>query len=529
MGHGDGFLRGALILTVAGLASRAVGAAYRVFLYPVLGPEGIGLFQMAYPVYSMLLVFSTAGANVALSRMVSESLGRGSGHGVAHLFRVVLLSLAVGGGVLSAGLFGGATWLATALYREPRAAPALAAVAPAVFLVALLSGYRGLFQGYERMYPPALSQVLEQLVRVGTMFALAWLLLDYGIPFAAAGAAFGAVTGAAAATAYLAWSARSLPGVKAASPAGGAVTTWGLLREFIRQAVPVSVTGGIFTLVGLVDVVVPGRLRDAGLTADLATAWYGRLTGGAMPLVNLPSLFTASLQLALVPAVARLLAARDRAGVLRTAATGIRLTVLVNAGAALGLAVLGQPISVTLYGDPLVGQVLRPLALSALFLGLQQTTAGVLQGMGQMTLPVWHLSAAAVVKLAVTWFLVGDPRWGVVGAAWGSVAGFGVAAGLGWWSLRRSLGPVIGVADVVLRPLAALTVMALCLPAIYEWGVGLIGRQWGGTLLAVAGGAVLYLVAALVVGGLKAEDLEVLPARWRRLGRWLTGWGLLRR
>lgn len=247
-----------------------------------------------------------------------------------------------------------------------------------------------------------------------------------------------------------------------------------------------------------------------------------------MPLVNLPSLFTASLQLALVPAVARLLGT-DKAGVVRTAATGVRMTVLVNAGAALGLAVLAEPISVTLYGDPLVGVVLRPLALSALFLGLQQTTAGVLQGMGEMTPPVWHLAAAAVVKLATTWYLTGDPRWGVVGAAWGSVAGFGVAAALGLWSVGRRLGPVAGVVDIVLRPLAALAVMGLCLPALYGWGVGAIGRQWGGTLVAVVGGAVLYLVAALVVGGLKAEDLEVLPARWRRLGRWLTGAGLLRR
>ncbi|HHY95578.1 MAG TPA: polysaccharide biosynthesis protein [Firmicutes bacterium] len=521
----ESFLRGVLVLTLAGLASRAVGAVYRVFLYPVLGPEGIGLFQMAYPVYSTLLVLSTSGANVAISRMVSDRLGRGLAYEVPGVFRLICLLLGGAGAVLSVALFWGAPWVAEVVYREPRATLPLAAVAPAIFAVGLLSAYRGLFQGYEKMYPPALSQMAEQLVRVGTMFALAWLLLPYGIPWAAAGAAFGAVTGGAAGVLYLLASRGSLPRVKSRYR----LDRGGVLREFLRQAIPVSLTGGIFTLAGLVDVVVPGRLQVSGLSPEMATAWYGRLTGGAMPLVNLSSLFTASLQLALVPAVARSLAAGEAESVQRYAATGVRLTVSITAAASLGLMLLAEPLSLSLYGDPLVAVTLRPLAFCALCLGLQQTTAGVLQGLGLVTLPVWHLAAGAAVKTAVTWYLSADPAWGVVGAAWGSVAGFGTAGLLGLLSLVRQLGPVVTWDEVLLRPLGALLVMGLCLPALYHWGATGLGHPWAGILAAVGGGAALYFLALLVLGGFKEEDLEMLPTKAEPLRRWLLRSGLVRR
>ncbi|MEW5936009.1 MAG: oligosaccharide flippase family protein, partial [Bacillota bacterium] len=300
-----------------------------------------------------------------------------------------------------------------------------------------------------------------------------------------------------------------------------------VLREFLGQAVPVSMTGAMFTLFTLADVVVPARLQGAGFSAEAATAWYGRLTGGAMPLINLPSLFSASLQLALVPAVAASLAAGDTPEVRGRAGTGLRLTVAFTAAAAVGLAVLAEPLCLTLYGDPLVAVALRPLAAAVVFLGLQQATAGILQGLGEVTLPLWHLGVAALLKLVLTWYLAGY-SWGVVGAAWATVAGFALAGLLGLAAVVHRLGSVASLADLVLRPAAGLAVMGLCLPALYRWGVEVGGSPWGGTLLAVVGGAFLYLAALLVVGGFRQADLEMLPARAGFLKRWLEGSGLLR-
>ena len=301
-----------------------------------------------------------------------------------------------------------------------------------------------------------------------------------------------------------------------------------VMREFVTQAVPVSMTGAMFTLFTLADVVVPARLQAAGWSPEAATAWYGRLTGGAMPLVNLPSLFSASLQLALVPAVARCLAAGDRAGAAERAATGLRFTVALTAASAAGLAVLAEPICATLYGDAQVAVVLRPLAGAALFLGLQQATAGILQGLGEAVLPLWHLGIAALLKVAATWYVAGRP-WGVVGVAWATVAGFALAGLLGVAGVARRLGSVASPADLMLRPGAALTVMGLCLPALHRWGLEVTGSAWAGVGLAVVGGALLYVTALLVVGGFREADLEMLPARAQFLQAWLRKSGLLRR
>ncbi|MEW5935955.1 MAG: polysaccharide biosynthesis protein, partial [Bacillota bacterium] len=90
------------------------------------------------------------------------------------------------------------------------------------------------------------------------------------------------------------------------------------------------------------------------------------------------------------------------------------------------------------------------------------------------------------------------------------------------------LGSVASLADQVQRPAAGLAVMGLCLPALYRWGVEVGGSPWGGTLLAVVGGAFLYLAALLVVGGFRQADLEMLPGRAGFLKRWLKGSGFLR-
>src|SRR5690606_35633087 len=204
--HKDSLVRGAFILAAGSLLSRGLGAVYRLLL-PMLvgggqqGAYALGLYNYSYRIYSVALVLSTVGLPLAVSRLVSQRLAQDDGAGARRVFTAARGLLAAVGLVITLGLAAVAPGFARTV--DPNALYPILAIAPAVFLVSLMSAYRGLFQGMQVMTPYAVSQVVEQIVRVATILAAAVLLLPWGIPAAMAGASFGAVTGAAAAFVYL--------------------------------------------------------------------------------------------------------------------------------------------------------------------------------------------------------------------------------------------------------------------------------------------------------------------------------------
>jgi stage V sporulation protein B len=527
---GETFLGGAFLLALAALVSRLLGALYRIPLYPILQKEGMGLFQMAYPIYSLVLMLSTTGVNIAISKLVAERDALGDRRGVAVVFRTSLWLLGVSGFILSVLLFASSRFIALRVAKDPRSALSIAAIAPAVFFVSVMSAYRGFFQGRQRMGPTALSQVIEQVVRVGTMFVLALYLLPRGIEYASAGATFGAVTGSIAGFIYLLWVYTS---PWASLPESGAVQSQDSLGKVIKRiieiAVPISLTTGILGLIQMVDLVlVPGRLQALGLSYEAATALYGQLSGGAVPLMNMPTVITAALQVSLVPAITEALAtnqidrARSRIG------TALRLSFVLMVPATVGLYVLAREIPSFLYRDPGVAGVLAAIAPAVLFLSLQQTTSGALQGLGHLSVPVRNLLLGALAKVVVTYTLTGMPAFGILGASYGTVAGFLVAAVLNLAALEARLCGVFHTGQMIIKPAVAVSFMGAGVRYFYDIIFRMVRSQGAATLGSIGLGAAVYGLVLLAIGGVKTSDVTMVPVVGRRAAFLLKRLGLLR-
>lgn len=175
------FIRGAAILAAAGIISRILGALYRIPLANLLGDEGIGLFELAQPLYNFFLTASTAGLPLAISKLVSEKTAVRDERGAMDVFKVALVFLLFTGVLSATVMFTTADWLAGNVYNDPRVALSIKAITPALIFVTVVSAFRGFFQGRQEMAPSAISQVLEQLFRVGSMLLLAMLLLPKGL------------------------------------------------------------------------------------------------------------------------------------------------------------------------------------------------------------------------------------------------------------------------------------------------------------------------------------------------------------
>lgn len=531
----DSLLKGTLILAAGNLISRGLGAIYRFFLPFLFGggvqaQVGVALFNFAYPLYTALLAVSAAGIPPAIAKMVAESTARGDRRGALAVFRLAMAMLALLGLACSVLLYAVAPLYAGEVARDPRATMSLRAIAPAVFLVSLMSAYRGYLQGLQRMVPYAVSQVLEQAVRIATMFLFAWMLLPRGIEFAAAGATFGAVTGAAAGLLYLMWVMGRLGRAGETGAAGGGgegVAVSALFGRLFRLAIPISLVGIVQPLMSMIDsVVVPGRLHAAGLGAE-ATRLYGILTGYALPFMIAPTVFAAALATSLLPSISAATSVGDSAGVQRRYAAGIRLTLMMILPAAFGVLALAREIPTLFYDAPEAGLPLAVLALGTIFLGLQQTSSAVLQGLGAVAVPVRSLLAGAGVKLAVTWWLTAVPALHVNGAAAGTVAGSLVAVWLNHLALDRLLGAKTRWLELGGRTFLAALLMVAAVRLAYAGLFPLAGLK-PATMAAILVGMASYPVALVLLGGVTPRDLEMLPWLGERLGRYVSRLPVLR-
>lgn len=526
------FLQGTLILTIAGMVVKIIGSLNWIILSRVLGGEGIGLYQMAFPIYLLALSLSSAGIPVAISIITAEKIALQDYRGANRVFTVSLGLLTVSGFVLSILVYFGAGWLIEeGIIRDGRAYPAILALAPAIFLVTLLSSFRGYLQGWQMMTPTAVSQIVEQLFRVGTMLIFAALLLPQGIEYAAGGASLGAGFGAAAGLAVLIYYyfrlQRKLPTADQRQ-AITAESSTSLIRRMLYLALPVSLSSLMLPLVSNLDLfIVPLRLEEAGYTVEQATEHFGYLTGMAVPLVNLATLITAALSTALVPAMATAGSSGNEQLARQKIGSAIRLTNLVTIPAAVGLAILATPVAAAVYHAPQAGAVVQVVAAGVYMLGIHQVTTGILQGMGHTALPLINMGIAAVVKVILNWQLVALPSFGILGAGWATNADFGVAALLNLIFVYRYSRFSISLRGM-LKILAATVIMGVVLFIVNELVIGQLSALLA-ILVDISVAVVVYGILLLLLGELTEQDILRIPVIGRRLVQLLSLCGLCKK
>lgn len=431
----DKFLRGAMILTAAGLMVKVLGSVNRILLSRLLGGEGIGLYQIAYPIYLFLISVSGAGVPIAISILIARKLAARDTQGAKRIFQVSLIFITLTGLIFALGLYFLANFFITSgIIRDARAYYALLALIPAVFLSTILGGARGYFQGEQKMTPPAISQILEQFTRVVVMLGLAYYLLPKGLEYAAAGAAFGAVPGAITGLCVLSYcyyreQKKLVPLTPQVVTPPESVLSIG--KALLLLALPVSCANLMLPLVTGIDMLmVPARLEVAGFSIKEATTAFGYLAGMAMPLVSMSTIPTTSLAASVVPALSEAKILGDALTIERKTSLALRLTLLFTVPAAVGLMLLGPLLSSLLYGTLKAGAVISALAPSIVFLGLHQVTTGILQGLGYTLVPMLTMLFSALVKVGALWVLVANPLYHIEGAAWASNLNFALAAAL---------------------------------------------------------------------------------------------------
>ncbi|AGA69495.1 stage V sporulation protein B [Desulfitobacterium dichloroeliminans LMG P-21439] len=500
------FVYGAVILLTANFLNRVLGFIYQYLIMTHIGGEAFGLFNMVFPMYMLALVFTTAGIPLAVSKMISEAVSLNNTARAQSIFRTALVFLTSSGAVISLVLFFISPYLAERLFPDPRVLRLFLICTPAIFVVSISSAFRGYFQGMQNMLPTAISQICEQLVRVSVGFMTAYTLLPRGIEWAASGLALGMLAGEIVGSCVIILQYK-LQKNKKPSHANESEHPLQTMKELFHLAYPVTI-GRLFStgLSSLDAMLIPQRLQVAGYTAREATTLFGQLGGAAFTLLNFPSVFTFALATSLVPAISEAAARKQMQIVKLRSAQAIRLTIFIGVPSLIILFFFADPFS-AFFKSKNTSNVLRLLALGGIFSYLQQTSTGILQGLGKVQLPVLNSIIGAGVRIPILFTLTASPLWGLKGTALAYVCGFFVSSTLNLAAIVRYTGMPVDLREFILQPLIGGIGMMLTFRLLHPFFTFHPLAFFPEIIL----GTGIYFVILFLNGGINRDDLRRIP------------------
>ena len=509
------FFGGAATLAAGIIVVKLIGAFYKIPLGRILGDVGFGHFNNAYAVFNLLLMVSTAGLPVAMSKTISEANAMGRHNQVNRVFRVCLMTFLVLGTITTGIMLFLAQPLAT-LQGDSMAAPAIRAMAFTALFLCTVSAYRGFAQGHSDMVPTAVSQVIEAVAKLVVGLILAWYLLrlGFGSEIAAAGAIFGVTAGSLVSLIYLMirHHRRNKPSQRLSDDRPQSPGS--ILKSLLVIAVPITLSSSVVPITTYIDTIqVQNLLQSAlGYSEEMAVSLYGSYQK-AVAIYNLPSSFMVSLTACIVPAVSAALALKDKAGAGKITESALRVGSLLAIPAGVGLTVLSGPIIQLLFPETNqeVGSAcMMILGVASIFVCINLLCNAILQANGRATLPIWFIAIGSAMKLVVNFFLVQSPVFGIKGAPVGTLVCFGLVAVMELVAIKKVTPHPPKYSRVFVKPLLASLVMGGAAWASY----GLLAPILGNTL-GVAGSigiaVVIYGVLVILLKAVSRDDLSLMP------------------
>lgn len=487
------FVKSTLILSVATLLSKILGSIFRIPLQNIAGDEVLGIFSMVYPVYMVALILSVAGIPVAISKLIAEARAQNDRSTIKHIYLTASILALLFGLTSFTLIYSFSDQLAAAL-GGPSTKLALVIVAATLLIAPYMAVYRGYFQGFEDMKPTAVSQVLEQLIRVGIILFMAYFLVvrDYSNEIVAGGVMVGSIAGALASLIYL----RITYVKRKAKISGGEPYSWQIFwrwgKRILSVSIPIAIGAVTMALLNFVDsFTIPFGLRSAGASAEDVNYIYG-IYGRGLSLVQIATVFATSIVLPLIPHMTKKLVEQDELGVRQTIEHTHFLTHFLSWPAAFGLLALTLPLNLALFTNLEGSSMLAIIGFSSVFTSLTILGTGILQGMNLAKLGAIIIIGGVVLKIFTNIFLI--KLFGLDGAAISTLLVYLVLFIVNSRAIYQRM-PANLIDTAVLKMVLASLIMGLVvgLPTLYfdleNWS-----RLFalGYVLLAISVGALLY-------------------------------------
>ncbi|SDK60392.1 putative polysaccharide biosynthesis protein [Sediminibacillus albus] len=504
--------KGALLLTMAGLISKVLSAGYRIPLQNITGDAGFYIYQQIYPFLGIALMLSLYGFPAAISKLVAEERKQGKKLSIGSFYLPVFILLIIINVILFLILYLSAGTIAEWM-GDARLAASLHAASFTFLVVPFSSAFRGLFQGLNDMKPTAVSQIVEQLVRVSIILASAFILVEQGgnIYEIGTGAGLASLLGISASSLILLiiWVKRK-PWHQ-----NKYVISWKYYFETIfLYGFIICLNYMMLLLVQFADAfTLMPNLVEFGVTKQDAIIWKGVFDRG-QPLVQLGTVLGSSVALALVPTVTRQRMDKNRDQLKVHVKSAWKFSLFFSSGAAAGLIAILPYANVLLFENSSGTASLQILALTILFASLAMTVASILQGLGYIRVTAVIVLLGLACKWLLNEWLV--PIWGISGSAAATVFSVLIILLINVWQLKRLL-PELKLMLFNWRSLIFSLAGMLILLGVMDNTLGSTLRvnartdYAAYTVLACLAGGVVYTALFVRLNGFTNEELRSFP------------------
>ena len=534
------FLQGTAVLAMATVLVKLMGFLFKVPLNNIIGEDGFGYFNTAYDVYNVLLMISTTGLPVAMRRMISQAQTLGNHAQIKRIYRTSLYVFLTIGMVGSLGMLFFCRQLSVMVTTNENSWAAIAALAPCVLLICLVSAYRGFFQGQSNMTPTSVSQIFEAVTRLVVGLGLAWLVMkltgeaavraqgivlasgetaqDYGdITLAAGGAILGVTLGSLISVVYLHHKFRQSNQILSLG-GGTAKSTRSTMKELLSIAVPITLGSAGLQIINLFDTMIYMRRLTGALQ------WTEKMADSAKGVYNfcqtvfaLPCSFIPTITIAVIPAITASLTRKDLAEAKATSESSVRTMALIAMPCAAGLFVMAEPVIRLLCSTytedkiQLAATMLAILGLTVIFNSLVLLLNAIMQAHGDVVTPVVNMLIGGIIKIIVNYILVGQPNLNIVGAPIGTFICYISITALDLIAMKRHISARPAIFKNIIRPGLASAIMGAATFMVYRVLSNAISSWKLACLLSLAFAVVLYAVLVVFLRCLTYEDCMLLP------------------
>lgn len=443
------FLKGTIILIIAGLITRFLGFLNRIVIARVIGEEGMGLYMMALPTMFLIIALTQLGLPVAISKRVAEAEAREDHEKIKMILVTSLTITGITSIIFTTSMILAAPFIATNLLTDERTLFPLITISPIVPIIAISAVIKGYFQGKQNMKPQSYALIIEQIVRITCVLFFIKSLLPYGIEFAAAGAMISVIIGELFSLIFLIFLFKQKKTIKVRNFFFTYLkNSKSTIKELFSISLPSTGSRMIGSLTNFIEpILVAQSLAIAGVSSTIATKQYGELTGYALPLLFLPTFITQSLSIALIPSISEASAKGDQQLIEYRIHQSIRISFASGALATIVLTLFPKLILTYMYGSSSASEYLVFMAPFFILLYIQAPLQAALQALDFAKPAMWNSLIGAFIKLVTMFLLASSPNFGMNGVAISLSIGVVLVTSLHLATLKRLIHFSIPITD----------------------------------------------------------------------------------
>lgn len=422
MAKKSSIIRGTLILTMTGFLSRFMGFFYRIFMSHSFGEEGVGLYQLIFPVYALCYSLTTAGIETAISRTVACKVSLGKEQEARHVLYTGLLLSFLLSCISTILLQDHAAYIANELLEDARCQQLLVILSYTMPFSAIHSCICGYSFGRKQAKIPAISQLIEQTARIASVFFFCFMIQKQGKTPSVAIAVGGLVIGEMVSALY---TLRTFFHPFSRSPKNGKIPLhFSLpgfcigLKELLPLSLPLTANRVLLNLLQSIEAIsIPGKLRQYHLSTSEALSLYGVLNGMALPCILFPSAITNSVSVMLMPTIAEIQTSKTKKELSDLIKKVVTACFILGLSCCLFFLLTGSFIGMTLFNSRTAGKFIVTLAWMCPFLYTNSALLSVINGLGKTGSTFLINAAGLALRIGSVFYAI--PRFGIQGYLWG--------------------------------------------------------------------------------------------------------------